>query len=596
MTIGTEKADANLNVGHSCPTDSRVRTNLTSDFVGPWPPKFYRPLTRVKRDNTRAGKVDADRICAQARKCAAQMGDSLTRYPIEGPERFISQGFLKKYFDYESPIDSSALARKAETEWMVYDSALRYEFFPGIGLIRDKLHSWLKDWKPSAAVEFTPGEHELASRGQTSVEAKLARAWSCTPEAFDRFARVAFNSRYLRRSAWRQIRNKYKVTRGEIREVARKISEMNPDLNRHQVYFRVFKTGLRGVVLDTRGSRFSTVFKNLEKRRPINIEPIGNLILQRQIAIGLRAVLKQLGNDLEIGQEVHRHRISDPSVATIDFSNASDSVVLELLRYLLPNSLYARLVESRSGMVYLPTYGWYPTKKISAMGNGFTFEVMTLILLATARVLDAKATVYGDDVVISNDAAPRFIEWCEKLGFAVNRDKTFVNSKMRESCGAFWHDDYGYVTRYDFNAIEDLRDVVLHANKALNVAENAEDDTLRSLFYKYWYELKSLVPNQLQGPPSGLKLEDRYLVDPNQEHREYHEDYQIGFTRQLMVEFRTKKRSETLCDVPPYLICKIGMYLNAGRRSDDLLRGRGELRYVRRRIYHHGMLSQRQSW
>jgi hypothetical protein len=79
------------------------------------------------------------------------------------------------------------------------------------------------------------------------------------------------------------------------------------------------------------------------------------------------------------------------------------------------------------------------------MGNGFTFELESLIFYAAALAvceyleIDAsKVSVYGDDVIIPSDAFDLFSSFSTYLGFRVNPKKSFSQGYFRESCGAHW--------------------------------------------------------------------------------------------------------------------------------------------------------------
>jgi hypothetical protein len=81
------------------------------------------------------------------------------------------------------------------------------------------------------------------------------------------------------------------------------------------------------------------------------------------------------------------------------------------------------------------------------MGNGFTFELESMIFYAIGLVVaeaDCGETddvsVYGDDVILPRKAVPRFVELCELLGFSINRSKSFFDGRFFESCGAHWFD------------------------------------------------------------------------------------------------------------------------------------------------------------
>lgn len=324
------------------------------------------------------------------------------------------------------------------------------------------LHKWFEGFKlpsfQSCEIDFTPGESLVSKQGRVSLYQKLKdrRVWTVTHDASDDFIRLCYNNNMLKRCAKGHFK---KMTRKEMRDLWWEHSDAP------HVGYSIFRARmLSEVVTIVYGSRASTVPKNNAKRRFINVEPFGNVILQRIVASKFRQVLLQNNNDLELGQLWHKERIASPSVSTIDFSNASDSVLCELVEFLFPANVTKYLFRYRSEMVLIDGVYHLP-KKLSSMGNGFTFETMTLMLLAIARTLDEEATVYGDDVIIANDVAWDFVRAAECAGFIVNEKKTFIQSRFRESCGAFYLDGYGYITCFDFHWCENTVDQVVTTNK-----------------------------------------------------------------------------------------------------------------------------------
>lgn len=195
---------------------------------------------------------------------------------------------------------------------------------------------------------------------------------------------------------------------------------------------------------DVEGNRFETVPKDCTKRRCIAVEPSLNVFYQLGAGRVLRQRLKRLGIDLDQNQAVHRMiaRIAsrDQSFATLDLSNASDTVARKLVQALLPQPWFELLDSLRSPKT-LVDGKWYVLEKFSSMGNGFTFELETLVFLALLAALDPSLRpgenlfVYGDDIIIPTKYARSAAHALEWAGFTVNQDKSFVAGKFRESCG-----------------------------------------------------------------------------------------------------------------------------------------------------------------
>jgi hypothetical protein len=146
------------------------------------------------------------------------------------------------------------------------------------------------------------------------------------------------------------------------------------------------------------------------------------------------------------------------------------------------------------------------------MGNGFTFELMTLILTSLCRTLDPDSSVFGDDIIIDSGSSSRLIQLLEEVGFRVNVDKTFTSGPFRESCGANFHSDFGYIRSYDFLYPQTLQDCMVAYNKAHHLGLIYES------FGKLHRALHRFVPKALQGGPIVVDLikEKRWWDHANQ--------------------------------------------------------------------------------
>lgn len=193
------------------------------------------------------------------------------------------------------------------------------------------------------------------------------------------------------------------------------------------------------------GSRFDMVPKTALVDRPITIEPCMNMYLQQGIGGYIRKRLRKVGidlNDQSRNQELAREGSLLGNLATIDLASASDSVSMHIVEELLPGDWVALLKATRSPIVVLPSGIEHPLQKVSGMGNGFTFELESLIFFALAwavvsalDVSEKRIGVYGDDIIVSVDAAERLIQVLRIAGFETNVDKTFCSGPFRESCG-----------------------------------------------------------------------------------------------------------------------------------------------------------------
>lgn len=199
-------------------------------------------------------------------------------------------------------------------------------------------------------------------------------------------------------------------------------------------------------------NRFATVPKTASTRRSIGVAPGGNLWLQLGIGKHMRRRLQRFGLLLPEGKsEQLHHRYAqrgsvDDSVATVDLSNASDTISHALVRLLLPDEWLELLEACRETSTVIPGRGTFQLKKFSAMGNGFTFELETLIFYCLAKtVYDLRGdvtgpvSVYGDDIIVPTEIAGELVSLLRLCGFTPNTRKTFVQGNFRESCGGDYY-------------------------------------------------------------------------------------------------------------------------------------------------------------
>lgn len=193
-----------------------------------------------------------------------------------------------------------------------------------------------------------------------------------------------------------------------------------------------------------RGNKVTFVPKNSKTHRPIAIEPSLNSWLQLGIGGALRSRLARHGinlNDQSINQTKARCGSIGGDLSTIDLSSASDTVSEGVVRWLLPEYLVEFLDVARSQFYTLDGQS-LRYQKWSSMGNGYTFELESLIFASLIygvceyKGLDFKeCSVYGDDLICHTSMASLLLQVLEWYGFKVNPKKTFVTTSFRESCG-----------------------------------------------------------------------------------------------------------------------------------------------------------------
>lgn len=195
----------------------------------------------------------------------------------------------------------------------------------------------------------------------------------------------------------------------------------------------------------TPGNKVVTVPKNAKTDRTIAIEPDLNMFLQKGIGGMLRRKLKTVSVDLDdqtLNQRMARDGSLSGTLGTIDLSSASDSVSTRLVEELVPPSWLDAIKASRSANGVLPDGSLISYRKVSSMGNGYTFELESLIFwslaVSTLEVLgsaDRRFAVYGDDIILPIDCVEPFLDVLSCCGFSPNSKKTHTSGPFRESCG-----------------------------------------------------------------------------------------------------------------------------------------------------------------
>jgi len=121
---------------------------------------------------------------------------------------------------------------------------------------------------------------------------------------------------------------------------------------------------------------------------------------------------------------------------------ASDTIRSELVSSLLSWDWFNLLSISRSDFTRIDSE-YVKLEKFSSMGNGYTFELESLIFLAVCRSIVPReewhaVSVFGDDLIVPQEYASSVIDCLELLGFKTNKQKSFLAGSFFESCGTDW--------------------------------------------------------------------------------------------------------------------------------------------------------------
>lgn len=252
------------------------------------------------------------------------------------------------------------------------------------------------------------------------------------------------------------------------------------------------------------GNKVVTVPKNSKTDRTIAIEPGLNLWFQKAFGTMIRRRLQRVGVDLssqERNQQLAHSSSINGELATVDFSQASDSISRSTVRHLLPYYWHfvMDLLRSKFGFVEGTLIEY---EKFSSMGNGFTFELESLIFYAIAvsvcsylQLDHKKVSVYGDDVILPIKAFNLFSEICEIYGFRVNKKKSFSSGSFRESCGSHFFKGLDCKPYFLRKVIKGDLDIYLAANTIRRISRSRLNHSsyCDSRFFECWRQLKSMV-------------------------------------------------------------------------------------------------------
>jgi len=210
-----------------------------------------------------------------------------------------------------------------------------------------------------------------------------------------------------------------------------------------------------------KGNRFTVVPKDAVKDRGIAIEASLNVAYQLSLGRLVKGVLqRKWWLDLRKGQTLHSWLAREASrkghLCTIDLSNASDTVSRLLVRLFLPSDWYDVMSSLRSPST-LVDGKWHFLEKFSSMGNGYTFELETLIFAAIVRacarlhgitLTPMDVGVYGDDIICPTEISCSVLSLLRYFGFTPNPKKTFTTGSFRESCGGDFYAGFDVRAHY----------------------------------------------------------------------------------------------------------------------------------------------------
>jgi hypothetical protein len=283
-----------------------------------------------------------------------------------------------------------------------------------------------------------------------------------------------------------------------------------------------------------RGNRFGTAPKDATKDRAVAPEPSINSFYQLGLGSEIRANLSQIGNwmspgkgiDLNNGQDVHKRVACAASIrghlATEDLSNASDSVCTTLVRICTPHAWFEALSALRSPFTLVDGH-WVKLEKFSSMGNGFTFELETIIFLALCHealigagitpVIGENLYVYGDDIIVPTDGVRAVNSVLNFCGFRLNLKKSFSEGPFRESCGGDYFDGEAVRPFFLKEQPTEPQHWMVIANGLRALSTNLANPEGFAMVRRAWFFCLDQLPSKIRGCRGPEALGDLVIHD-----------------------------------------------------------------------------------
>jgi hypothetical protein len=307
------------------------------------------------------------------------------------------------------------------------------------------------------------------------------------------------------------------------------------------------------------GNRVTTVPKNAKTERTIAIEPCMNMYIQKGLGGVLRSRLKRVGVDLD-DQSRNQVLCKEASItglfSTIDLSSASDTVSMRLVEELLPPDWVTAIKQCRSPVGVLPDGAVHQYQKVSSMGNGFTFELESLIFWAICSSVislyhprERRFAVYGDDLVVPVECTGTILWMLDYCGFTPNSKKTFVDGPFRESCGKHYFEGHDVTPFYFREKVDTVERLVWFCNR---VSQWSHDPLgFRDCLIKPAFDLGiTSLPRRFRKPSVPVGYGDIGLIGEFDEARP---SYSRRFQCLLATGYGFKKPTNVPSDAP-YLV------------------------------------------
>lgn len=157
------------------------------------------------------------------------------------------------------------------------------------------------------------------------------------------------------------------------------------------------------------------------------------------------------------------------------------------------------------------------------MGNGYTFELETLIFFAIACAVVRKSGgvglggvdvwVYGDDIIVPTESAGALLSVLKFCGFTANERKTFTIGPFRESCGGDYWDGEAVRPHYLKEDPNEPHKLISLANGIRRLAAQDPTGRLTGDLRRAWFAVLDLLPKQVRDCRGPEALGDLVIHD-----------------------------------------------------------------------------------
>jgi len=263
--------------------------------------------------------------------------------------------------------------------------------------------------------------------------------------------------------------------------------------------------------------------KNAKTHRIIAKEPRANAFLQKGYGAYFRKRLKRVGVDLDNQEENQKgaSRAFFDDLSTLDLKGASDSMSVELVYELLPIDWVLALEDVRVKSSKLPDGRSVRLNKFSSMGNGFTFELESLLFWALAsavketRGVGGRLLVYGDDIIVPRVIAEDVISLLEFAGFQVNEEKSFITGNFFESCGKHFFMGVDVTPVFQKEVPDSVEELIRAGNRLMRLSDRfSRCGRLWRPVKRAWHYLYSFAGKSSRFQiPLGTEGDDGWLVN-----------------------------------------------------------------------------------